>query len=466
MSKPLAVVYGATSFTARQLLTYLHAHPALAAQEFDFAISGRNKDKLHTLNEQLLEGKREVIVLELSDLEGVEAMVKRANVIINCAGPYRNTNAENIISQVLPITQHHPPNQTLTSLILHSACAKSGTHYVDLCGEAAWLSTHIVPKYHAIAAQTGACIVPASGFDSVPSDMTVYLAQKTLRASYPGGILADSTSMFKCSATIAGGTVQSFVSLTELPKNERRSPEFTLCPGSDLPTTKPLLSPSLPATSASNAQTGTYFFMYVFNRCIVRRSQFLSSTLYPSASTYGSTDPLPSASASDQGEGKGKEQEVMQYMEGLDIGYGKVKSSLSTVLMGFGFGLFFGVKWVRNLILSYLPKAGEGASLEKLHAGYFKVTNISTSRPTSTDGKVVQVLTTFNGQGDPGYLSTPYMIAESALSLILPPPANTCLPPLAKKGGVLTPATAFGDVLLKRLEGSGNFEISSQIVEA
>ncbi|ODN77520.1 hypothetical protein L202_04692 [Cryptococcus amylolentus CBS 6039] len=459
--KPFAVVYGATSFTARQLLTYLHAHPALAAEEFDFAISGRNKDKLDTLNEQLLEGKREVIVLELSDLEGVEAMVKRANVIINCAGPYRNTNAENIISQVVPITQHHPQRFTNTNTPhLHSACAKTGTHYVDLCGEAAWLSTHIIPKYHAIAGETGACIVPASGFDSVPSDMTVYLAQKTLRASYPGGILADSISMFKCSATIAGGTVQSFVSLTELPKSERRSPEFTLCPGSDLPTTKPLLSPSLPATSASNAQTGTYFFMYVFNRCIVRRSQFLSSTLYPSASTYGSTDPQPSD------EGEGKEEEVMKYMEGLDIGYGKVKSSLSTILMGFGFGLFFGVKWVRNLILSYLPKAGEGASLEKLHAGYFKLTNISTSRPTSTDGKVVQVLTKFNGQGDPGYLSTPYMIAESALSLILPPPANTSLPPLAKKGGVLTPATAFGDVLLKRLEDSGNFEISSQIVEA
>ncbi|WVQ75602.1 hypothetical protein IAR50_005230 [Cryptococcus sp. DSM 104548] len=442
---PLAVVYGATSFTARQLLTYLEAHPALAAHEFDYAISGRNKAKLDTLNESLLGGKREVIVLELGDLQGVQAMVERASVIINCAGPYRNTNAENIIS----------------------ACAKTGTHYVDLCGEAAWLSTHIIPRYHAMAGETGACIVPASGFDSVPSDMTVYLAQKTLRASYPGGVLADSTSMFKCSATIAGGTVQSFVSLTQLPKDERRSPEFTLCPGTDLPTTKPLLSPSLPSTPASPAQTGAYFFMYVFNRCIVRRSQFLSSTLYPS-STYGATD---STQTSDQqgeeaGGDAGKGGEVMQYMEGLDIGYGKVKSSLSTILMGVGFGLFFSVEWFRNLVLRYLPKAGEGAPLEKLHAGSFQLTNISTSRPASTNGKVVRVLTKFNGQGDPGYLSTPYMIAESALSLILPPPAGTSLPPLAKKGGVLTPATAYGDVLLRRLEGSGNFEISSQIVDA
>ena len=36
------------------------------------------------------------------------------------------------------------------------------------------------------------------------------------------------------------------------------------------------------------------------------------------------------------------------------------------------------------------------------------------------------------------------------------------LPPLAKKGGFLTPATAFGEVLVERLEASGSFSFDLQ----
>lgn len=71
----------------------------------------------------------------------------------------------------------------------------------------------------------------------------------------------------------------------------------------------------------------------------------------------------------------------MNYAEGLDIGYGKFGSALATIgMMVFG-GLFFGFKCVskefpgtcnvsnslrqiRNIILRYLPKPGEGATLE------------------------------------------------------------------------------------------------------
>lgn len=36
------------------------------------------------------------------------------------------------------------------------------------------------------------------------------------------------------------------------------------------------------------------------------------------------------------------------------------------------------------------------------------------------------------------------------------------LPPLAKKGGFLTPATAFGEVLVERLIASGTFSFDLQ----
>jgi hypothetical protein len=66
------------------------------------------------------------------------------------------------------------------------------------------------------------------------------------------------------------------------------------------------------------------------------------------------------------------------------------------------------------------------------------------------------------------------MIAESALCFLLPlvseskddnPKDNLhALPPLAREGGILTPMTAFGDVLLERLEETGRFEFSSSII--
>lgn len=45
-----------------------------------------------------------------------------------------------------------------------------------------------------------------------------------------------------------------------------------------------------------------------------------------------------------------------------------------------------------------------------------------------------------------------------------PEAARAALPLLARRGGILTPMTAFGDVLIKRLEATGRFEFSSSIV--
>jgi hypothetical protein len=66
------------------------------------------------------------------------------------------------------------------------------------------------------------------------------------------------------------------------------------------------------------------------------------------------------------------------------------------------------------------------------------------------------------------------MIAESALCLLLPPASERktksqtdniqALPEFARKGGILTPMTAFGDALIQRLEESGRFEFSSTVV--
>ena len=127
--------------------------------------------------------------------------------------------------------------------------------------------------------------------------------------------------------------------------------------------------------------------------------------------------------------------------------------------------------------------------------GYLHLTNISTAAP-SPSYPPLKVKSEIKINGDPGYRLTAgqfsaslippliidviyihtAMISESALSLLLPPPSASievqknynpfsALPPMAKQGGVLTPMTAFGDVLIQRLRDTGHFEFNTVVFE-
>ena len=68
---------------------------------------------------------------------------------------------------------------------------------------------------------------------------------------------------------------------------------------------------------------------------------------------------------------------------------------------------------------------------------------------------------------DRNWLTTtkfPVIISEAALSLILPPPKGTTRPPLGQMGGVLTPSTAMGMVLVERLRQSGKVVMQSEVL--
>ena len=57
-----------------------------------------------------------------------------------------------------------------------------------------------------------------------------------------------------------------------------------------------------------------------------------------------------------------------------------------------------------------------------------------------------------NGKGDPGYRVTSKFVCESAIALT--GDLNN-LPGGEGYGGILTPASAFGDVLIERLRNAG-----------
>jgi len=113
-------------------------------------------------------------------------------------------------------------------------------------------------------------------------------------------------------------------------------------------------------------------------------------------------------------------------------------------------------KPVRWLAKRLLPQPGSGPADHTLENGWLKYVNITVSdEPSPRYAK-----TTIVGRGDPGTLLSATMVGESAIALVLDE-----LPPLAKGGGVLTPMTALGDNIIRRMEASGRFEIISGTVD-
>jgi short subunit dehydrogenase-like uncharacterized protein len=134
-----------------------------------------------------------------------------------------------------------------------------------------------------------------------------------------------------------------------------------------------------------------------------------------------------------------------RYREQTDFGSSPVSPLLAgTMAVGLG-GAAAGLSWkpTRMVLDRFLPKPGQGPSAERRAAGRFRF-EIRTT--TSTGAKYV---TKVGADYDPGYDGTAVMFGQSALCLALD---GDLLP---DRAGVLTPATAMGDVLVDRLRAHG-----------
>jgi short subunit dehydrogenase-like uncharacterized protein len=119
-------------------------------------------------------------------------------------------------------------------------------------------------------------------------------------------------------------------------------------------------------------------------------------------------------------------------------------AAVKCVMTSAGIGLFGATMQVPSLfrlVERLLPKPGEGPSEAQMDRGWFACQLIG----RSSEGRMAHVL--IKNQGDAGNRSTVKMLCESALCLAL----GQC----SGRGGVLTPATAFGDRLAARLREAG-----------
>ncbi|KAH9834188.1 Saccharopine dehydrogenase-domain-containing protein [Rhodofomes roseus] len=429
------IVLGATGFTGRLIVDYLAHHPQRAS--FTFSVAGRSLAKLVALRQRYaLDHTVKFYPMDVSKQEQVEEAVKSARVVISTVGPFMYWG-ETVLK----------------------ACLKHRRHYVDLCGETAWIR-EMVLKYDYVAAKAGVLLIPSCGFDSVPADLTVYLANKTLKAAAgPQASLGDSLSVYRAKGGFSGGTQASLMAIVEnvpIDKLQEASVDYALAPATGKPGVKGRLWYEIPFSDSK--RYAMQFFMASANRAIVQRSWGLN-TVAAAATAAKSASP-------------GEQEELARAQYGAEFTYdecmerwsakgalGRLSVASASLMFVVTMAMLLLFPPVRWLFKRFGIPPGQGPSKEKMQTGFFEITNYSKSVP-APGAPEVHIKTAIHGRGDPGYLLSAKMVSECALAIAL---EKDRLPRMAQGGGILTPATAFGDVLVRRLEGTGAFSFESHV---
>lgn len=371
------IVYGASGFTGRLVAEYL-SHRDVAKDGIRWAMAGRNAEKLGEVRAEI--GAPEttpIVTADGADQAALEALCRRTKVVLTTVGPYQ-----------------------LYGSPLVAACAATGTDYVDLCGEPAWMRA-MIEANEAQAKASGARIVFSCGFDSIPFDLGVMVLQEAAKARFGVPVPRVKGRVRAMKGTFSGGTAASLkATMAAAAQDPRvldtlRNP-FALTPGFEGPKqpsgSKPLYDEALGSWMAP-------FIMAAINTRNVHRSNFLMGHAYGRDFVY---DEMMMT-------GPGEKGEAIANRVAADKSLGGEGG----------------------------PKPGEGPSKAERDAGHYDVLFVG----EMADGRTIRAVVT--GDRDPGYGSTSKMIAEAALTLVVDRPTGP--------GGFFTSAPALGAPLVKRL---------------
>ncbi|WP_405622160.1 saccharopine dehydrogenase family protein [Streptomyces sp. NBC_00076] len=370
------VLFGATGFVGTLTAEYLAAH---APEGLRWAVAGRSEAKLRELCERL-PGGAEVGVLraDVSDPASMRALAEQARVVATTVGPYV-TYGEDLVA----------------------ACADTGADYLDLSGEPEFVDLTYV-RHDARARETGARLVHACGFDSVPHDLGVYFTVRQL----PEGVPLTVDGFVSADAAFSGGTFASALNqfargrqvLAAARDRGRHEPRL-VGRRAGAPAGAPRFAPEVDAWALP---------LPTIDPQIVRRSATALERYGPDFRyrQYAAVRRLPVAVG----------------------GVAAVGALLAAAQLPSA------RRWLSDRL-----KPGEGPGPEKRAKSWFRIRFVG-------EGGGRRVFTEVAG-GDPGYGETAKIFAEAALSL-----AFDDLPPSA---GQVTTTVAMGDALIERLRSAG-----------
>ena len=281
------------------------------------------------------------------------------------------------------------------------ACVAEGADYVDITGEPEFVFG--VRRRHREEAERKALrIVSCCGFDSIPHDLGVFY---TVQQLPPEGAISVE-GFVKVKGGMSGGTWNSAVdALARLRENQKRA--------------RPR-----PTTNGE------------------RRVGSTRPRIHFEPRVAGWAVPLPTIDPDIVLE---TARSLSEY--GPDFRYGhylRVKRLPQLAMLLAGAGVVFAGAQLgptRRMLKRFKP-AGQGPDRETRESGFFQVDLFGS-------GSGLHVRTRVRGHGDPGYAETSKMVGEAALCLVQD---RAQLP---EHFGVLTPAVAFRNVLIERLQRAG-----------
>ena len=388
------VLLGATGFVGRLTATQL---ALTAPANLRIALAGRGADRLRALRADL--GARAaawgVEVADVSDASDVARLVRSTRVVLSTVGPYAPRG--------LPLVR---------------GCAEAGTDYADLTGETLFVRRSI-DQADAVARDSGARLVHACGFDSVPSDLGVGLAAARAAADGTGRLASAVLHVRALRGGISGGTVDTLRQQTLETRSDPALARLVANPSALVDRAGSPGAGSDHRPVSRDPATGRWsapFVMGGFNRQIVLRSGALAGGTYARG---------------------------FDYREVVDTGTGPRGAVAAAAVAAASAALLGGMALAptRRVLDRVLPDPGQGPSERTRRGGRFVVE----VEATTTGG--ARYRTRVGAAADPAYDATAVMLSQAGLSL--------ATDPRSPGGGVLTPMAALGQRLADRLRARG-----------
>ena len=278
-------------------------------------------------------------------------------------------------------------------------CAEQGTDYVDLSGEPSWMHETIA-QHSAAAKASGARIVHSCGFDSIPFDLGVYCLQQHAITQTGKPITTVKGRVRAMNGTFSGGTIAS---MRATMASAQANPAIIKVLTNPFALTEGFIGPEQPTGAAPQYDEelnswSAPFVMAAINTKNIHRSNFLLGHQYGEDFRY---DEMLLTGDGEQGKA------AAEYVAKDDsIG----KSDL---------------------------QPGDGPTQEERENGNYDAIFAG----QNSEGELM--ISSVQGDRDPGYGSTSKMLAEAAICLL----EN----PTLASGGLWTPAAAMGQALIDRL---------------
>ncbi|WP_395342683.1 saccharopine dehydrogenase family protein [Ningiella sp. W23] len=388
----------------------------MSTQIFDVIVYGATgftgKLVAEYLNKQYPEASDLTWAMAGRNLEKLQAVKHELNIAehveLLVADSADEEALNSVVTQCKVILTTVGPYQLYGETLLKT-CVENGTGYVDLCGEPAWMH-QMIERYQQKAISTGAKIVFSCGFDSIPFDLGIYYLQQHVKKESGEVLEYIKGRVRKMQGTFSGGTAASLKATLKAAYADKKIMEVLRSPYCLADSKVSVEQPNgdKPYYDEALGSWAAPFIMAAINTKNVHRSNMLSNYAYG---------------------------QNFKYDEMLLTGPGEKGEAMANHVAN-----------DKSLGSDDGPKPGEGPSKEERENGFYDILFIG----EHSNGNIYAA--SVSGDKDPGYGSTSKMIAQSAICLANETDELT--------GGFYTPAVAFGDKIIARLEAHAGIKFS------